>query len=262
MDQYITVTSRESPSRFTSSFNSVVNLTDGYEIAVKSVYHGPIFNVTEQNDSFKVNKGGVTVRFKIPHGFYDRSCKILRAAHKAINQSFDENYDGENLNLKDPPTLGFDSNGWTVLKLSIKSETFTFDDESPLFELLGCFKDTSDTNKIAVEDYPLESAVECGFLYSDVVKNSIINDSSARLMTCIPLYSKKGYSFYEFRNPDYKPLSVNSFTDLSFLITNQNGEDIKFEDSLGCDSEVSCDPNTNVQYPTILNLHIRRRKLG
>ena len=51
MDQHITVTSDNSPSRFVSNFNSVINLTDEYEIAVKSIYHGPVFNVTEENDS-------------------------------------------------------------------------------------------------------------------------------------------------------------------------------------------------------------------
>lgn len=60
----------------------------------------------------------------------------------------------------------------------------------------------------------------------------------------------------EFRNPDYKALSVNSFTDLSFVIVDQNGQDIKFDHSCGCGA--LSDSNAVVKYPTILNLHIRR----
>lgn len=254
MDQYITVTSGESASRFTSRFNSVISLSHGYEIALKSLYHGPIFNVTEENDSFTITKGDKTANFQIPHGFYDRSCEILRAAWKAINRSFDDDTNEDGLNLKKRPSFGIDPTGVVLLKLSQTSENFSFDDTSPLFEILGCFTNTPDRSKIEINDYPLETTVECGFLYSDVVKNSIINNSFARLMTCVPLRSKKGYSFFEFKNPEYKPLSVNSFTDLSFVIADQNGQDIKFDHSMGCGA--TCKPN--VEYPTILNLHIRR----
>ena len=254
MDQYITVTSGESPSRFTSRFNSVISLSYGYEIALKSIYHGPIFNVTEKNDSFTITKGDRTVNFQIPHGFYDRSCEILRAAWKTIQKTFDDGTNEDGLNLKKPPSFTIDPTGMVILKLSQPSENFSFSESSPLFEILGCFTETPDKTKIEINDYPLETTVECGFLYSDVVKNSIINNSFARLMTCVPLHSKKGYSFFEFQNPDYKPLSVNSFTDLSFVIADQNGQDIEFDQSSGCGA--TC--KTNVEYPTILNLHIRR----
>ena len=260
MDQYITVTSGNSPSRFTSSFNSVVNLTDGYEIAVKSIYHGPVFNVTEENDSFTIAKGSETVRLKIPHGFYSRACEILRAAFIAINQMFEEGFVGEKIGLREAPSFYIDSNGLTNLKLSAKTEVFKMSGDSPLFETLGCYSDTPDATRIEVDDYPLKSTMECGFLYSNVVKNSIINNSFARLMTCLPLRSKKGYNFIEFRNPDYKTLSVNSFTDLSFVIVNQNGVDIKFDHSSGCGA--ICDPNADIEYPTILNLHIRRSQFS
>ena len=256
MDQYITVTSGVSPSRFQSSFNSVVNLSGGFEVAVKSIYHGPVFNVTGDNDSFVITKGDKTTNFQIPHGFYDRSCEILRAVWKTIQKSFDDGTNEDGLNLKKPPTFGIDPTGMVILKLSQPSENFSFDERSPLFEILGCFMGTPDKTKIEISDYPLETTVECGFLYSDVVKNSIINSSFSRLMTCIPLQSKKGYSFYEFHNPDYKQLSVNSFTDLSFVITDQLGEDIKFDHSSGCG--VVCNPPNNINYPTILNLHIRK----
>jgi hypothetical protein len=233
-----------------------VNLTDGHEIALKSIYHGPVFNITEENDSFTIVKGDEEARLKIPHGFYSRSCEILRAAFLAISQTFKEDFQGKKVNLREPPSFWIDQSGSTNLKMSTKSEFFKMGGGSPLFEVLDCYSNTPDVNKIEIGDYPLKSTLECGFLYSDVVKDSIINNSYARLMTCVPLQSKKGYNFIECRNPDYKPLAVNSFTDLSFVIVNQNGEDIKFDHSSGCGSFYN--PISSVEFPTILNLHVRR----
>lgn len=148
------------------------------------------------------------------------------------------------------PSFGTNPDGRSYLKL-FRSEKFKFD-ECPLFEIFGCYLDSTGVNKIEIEDFPLKTTVECGFLYSDTVKHSIINNSFARLMCCIPLYSTKGYNYYEFVNPDYKPLSVNSFTDLSFVITNSNGLDVMFDHTQGCGT--SCN---SVNLPTVLNLHIR-----
>ena len=261
MDQHIIVTSGNSPSRFVSNFNSVVNLTDGYEIAVKSIYHGPVFNVTEENDSFTIAKENKTALFKIPHGFYSRSCEILRAAFEAINESLNDEYEGEKVDLREAPQFWIGTDGMTNLKLSHKTELFQMRGNSPLFETIGCYSDTQDVNRVEVDDYPLRSTMECGFLYSNVVKNSIINNSFSRLMTCVPLHSKKGYNYMEFRNPDYKALSVNSFTDLSFVMVNQEGQDIKFDHSYhGCGAMFK--PNVDIAYPTILNLHIRKRQFS
>ena len=251
-DQFIVVTSGSKPSRFSSNFNSVINVAAGYEIGVKSVFHGPVFNVTEENDSFCVSKEERKINLNIPHGFYDRSCEILRAAFQSI---LEYNESGDRVEhifklVLGKPIFGMNADGRHYLKLS-RSEKFKFD-ECPLFEIFGCYLDCNDVNKIEVEDFPLKTTVECGFLYSDTVKHSIINNSFARLMCCIPLYSTKGYNYYEFVNPDYKPLSVNSFTDLSFVITDSNGQDVKFDHTRGCGDTCS-----SVNLPTILNLHIR-----
>jgi len=256
MDQFVVVTSGSTPSRFSSSFNSAINLAGGYEIGVKSIFHAPVFNVTEENDTFTVVIKGHTVSYSIPHGFYDRSCEILRAAYQVMVQYIDDpnNEKLYGVDFTTPPSFGLNAEGTSFLKLPQRAEQFKFD-ESPLFDVLGCYIDTSDANKIQIEDFPLKTTTDCGFLYSDSVKHSIINNSFARLMCCIPLYSTKGYNYYEFINPEYKPLSVNSFTDLSFVITNHNGEDIKFDHSQGCSN--TCD---SVKLPTILNLHIRRTK--
>jgi len=253
-DQFIVVTSGAKPSRFTSNFNSVINVASGYEIGVKSVFHAPVYNVTEENDSFCVIKDDLKVNLNIPHGFYDRSCEVLRAAFKSILE-YNKDVTDEEVDLihrleLGAPSFGTNPDGRSYLKL-FRSEKFKFD-ECPLFEIFGCYLDSTGVNKIEIEDFPLKTTVECGFLYSDTVKHSIINNSFARLMCCIPLYSTKGYNYYEFVNPDYKPLSVNSFTDLSFVITNSNGLDVMFDHTQGCGT--SCN---SVNLPTVLNLHIR-----
>ena len=249
-DQFIVVTSGSKPSRFSSNFNSVINVAAGYEVGVKSIFHAPVFNVTEENDGICVIKDDEKVNLKIPHGFYDRSCEILRASYQEIlehNKIRDTGDELLEIQLGSP-SFGMNTDGRSYLKLA-RSERFKLD-ECPLFEIFGCYLDNNDVNKIEIEDFPLKTTVECGFLYSDSVKHSIINNSIARLMCCIPLYSTKGYNYHEFVNPDYKPLSVNSFTDLSFVITDSSGQDVKFDQTGGRGAAY-------VNLPTILNLHIR-----
>lgn len=250
MDQYITVTSGRSPSRFTSNFNDAINLSGDYEIAVKSVFHGPLCNVTSDNNTFAVSKGDNTVYFTIPEGFYSTPCEILGAAHRELMKTYSPDYVGPEINLKESPSLTVSPQGYAILKLSMRAEVFTFDKKSKLFELVGCMGSMADQNKIEAEVLSFQNRTSCGFLYSNIVTNSIINESSARLVTAIPIISKKGYNYYEFTNPCYKRVSVSAFTDLSFVLTDQNGRDLYFDQYFHPDSDV-------IEYPTIINLHIR-----
>ena len=74
-------------------------------------------------------------------------------------------------------------------------------------------------NKFNANHYTFEAATEAGFLYSNIVDNSMINQQQSRLLTLIPIRSKSGYNYHEFTNPVYGPLSVHSFTDITFALT-------------------------------------------
>ena len=90
------------------------------------------------------------------------------------------------------------------------------------------------------------------FLYASPVENSLINNKESRMLTPIPVTSKQGYNYVEFTQPLYRKISVRHFMDISFEILDKNGKKVEFN-LYGDDLD-----QENREYPTILNLHIRR----
>jgi DNA repair ATPase RecN len=97
---------------------------------------------------------------------------------------------------------------------------------------------------------------DLAFLYSSIVENSLINNKESRLLTTIPITSRRGYNYFQFSQPIYRTISVRQFMDISFQLLDKKGNFFKFN-LYGDDvTEV------NREYPTILNLHIRQAIKG
>ena len=96
---------------------------------------------------------------------------------------------------------------------------------------------------------------DLAFLYSSVVENSLINNRESRLLTTIPITSTRGYNYFQFAQPIYRLISVRQFSDIRFQIYDKNGELFKFN-LYGDDYNKG-----NREYPTILNLHIRKSRI-
>jgi len=94
-------------------------------------------------------------------------------------------------------------------------------------------------------------------LYASPVENSFINQHLSRLLTPIPVTSKVGYNYVEFAQPLYRKIEVTHFMDISLEIIGPDQERIKFN-LFGDDLKLDKDGNPVREYPTILNLHIRR----
>ena len=106
---------------------------------------------------------------------------------------------------------------------------------------------------IAVSMTPIVKT-DLSFLYSSVVENSLINNKESRLLTTIPLTSKRGYNYFQFSQPIYRAISVRQFMEISFEVLDRHGKFLKFNlfgDNLKEDQE-------SREYPTILQLHIRK----
>ena len=53
----IVVTSRDQdPADFNANYIDSININEGYEIALKSIYHAPVYNITTANNRFSVAK--------------------------------------------------------------------------------------------------------------------------------------------------------------------------------------------------------------
>ena len=105
--------------------------------------------------------------------------------------------------------------------------------------------------EISVSMKAIEKTI-LAFLYASPVENSLINDKESRMLTPIPVTSKKGYNYVEFAQPLYRKISVRQFMDISFEILDKNGKKVEFN-LYGDDLD-----QENREYPTILNLHIRQ----
>ena len=96
--------------------------------------------------------------------------------------------------------------------------------------------------KLDINNYSFDEETICGFLYSNIVENSLINQQQRRLLACVPISSASPYNFFEFHNPVYIAFSVHSFTDLNFVLTNVDGDILRMKGGI----------------PTVITLSIRK----
>lgn len=248
----IVTSGTQNPSNFVSNFVESININDGYEIAVKSVCHAPLYNITEDNNEFTVSTnltGNVyEYSYSIPSGFYENTCEVLLAMQNTIATSLSR----VKRVLKPPkwtPSLLSDPQK-VILNMNNRKR-----DEAQHFVLGGGAKDSllrdlgmcsSDKillPKLEVSNYVFDNSRSCGFLYSNIVTNSMINQQQSRLLACLPIDSKPGCNYYEFQNPTYRALSVHSFTDLNFVLTDVEGNILRMKSDV----------------PTVIALSIRKQ---
>ena len=275
----ITITSsHQNPADFSCSVLDALNLDEGYEVAVTKVFHAPIFNVTERNNRFTLAKPTpvhsvselstsvdeevrhLTVSdYYIPPGFYPTSCDILAAIHKVLVDKVELGHNhGASTLIENKPILSYSTTSPETMTLKIVDKKVKFlidkerDGDSILLSLLGyCFDE--ELSQLVVENYPFEISSVPGFLYSNIVENSFINQQRSRLLSIFPVSSKQGYNCYEVMNPIYSPLSAHSFIDVTFKLLDIHGETLKMDPVY-----TSWYGTETVLYPTIISLHIRK----
>ena len=257
MNQYITVTSGSSdPCDFISNFSNSININDGYEVAITRIFHGPVFNF-DSNTKFTIIRGNAVVNFKIPAGFYETTSHVLLAIYNTLVKSIND--PSRHGIIKTKPEFKNKQYGdSSYLKLLDVGVNFIIDndlrDTSEMVLQTFGYCVNSRFNRIDINHSVLQTATEAGFLYSNIISSSVIDNQRSRLLCCAPLTSSIGYNCYEFTNPAYLPLRVDSFTDISFQLRNVKGEKIKI-------AHLKEDHSTGddiVEYPTIIILHIRK----
>lgn len=243
MDQHITVTSgQQNPCDFVSNFTDAININQGYEVAVMKIFHGPLNNITSRNNTFALEINNETIRtFAIPEGFYESTCGIAKSIYDTIPKNIG---DGSSAVWK------YNAHGdGSIIKLP-KYVTFYSGKNGEYLELLKLFgycKDDIRFDKLEFSDMRLDNAAQVGFLYSNIVPNSLVNQKQSRILGIFYIKSKKGYNCSEVMNTSFLPLSVHSFTDIDFLITNVHGEVL----------EINALEDGKVTYPTIIVLRIK-----
>ena len=280
MDQYITITSSDQhPCDFVSNFADAINLNDGYEVAVTRIYHAPIYNITEACNTYTLVhnlENYAPVIHSIPVGFYATSTSVLNAIYKDLKKHVDltipstssetgrggagqPNVRPRTTVITVAPNMTYKSSGEAcTLEISQKAASpdkgihFMMGEASPLLKVLGYVIEKK-THRLDVNHYTLTNATETGFLYSNIVANSMVNQQQSRLLALVSIQSKIGYNFHEVTNPVYNPLSVHSFTDVGFTLTNVRGEIMRMDTV-----QSSKEDDKAIKYPTVITLHIRK----
>ena len=88
----IVVTSdNQNPANFVSNFVDSINVNDGYEIAVKSIFYPPPYNFTKDNNEFTIatviNGKEYYYSYAIKPGFYENTCQLLQKMQQSIKSS-------------------------------------------------------------------------------------------------------------------------------------------------------------------------------
>ena len=262
MDRYITITSQDqNPSDFISHFGENLYLEGDYEIALKTVYHAPAFNITEKENVFEIYDKKTQLRYglKIPPGFYENEADVLSTIYQVVKELFEnpafinEDEDGEPLSEDQPePLLTKVEDKFRLGFQKPLATRFTFitGPKSPLTRYLG-YIFPSDTHMVSltVSGNAYLNSITPGFVYCSCVENSIVDMQQSRLLAMIPFESNSHYNYISIENPSYVPLASNSLRDVSFTICDRDGKLLQLESK-----------NEGVPpIPTMLVLHLRKR---
>ena len=230
----IVTSKKQRPNNFSSNFLDSISLADNFEIAVKGIFHGPTFNITELNNTFRIFDGTDSIaRLEISPGFYANTCDLI----KAIN----------NVCLVNEIKTSYKITSGKVLLRLPKSHGIGYGGkQDTLLSVLGFCENGVDStptylSQLAIDSYSLTNQSEIALLYSSIVSNMQINQQHSRLLACFPIKSVEGYNYHEVSNPMYRPLAVHAFIDLHFLLTDIEGKLLEFAD-----------------LPTVIILNIRK----
>ena len=253
---------KETPAKFFTQLEPI-KLNQNVGMAVKSIFHGNIKNVTIQNKKipFTVNVTGlrgVNADWKndfleIEEGNYSSTLAIIKTIALQFKNAFASDH-GFSARKKRPRLIKpLNAPFFDIDKSELDVEGNGFISIIPRHMFLNVTEETPwsifmFSNTVLEEDVSFRvrnvdytKSIQPTFLYSNIVENSYINGKLSRNLSTIPLSMNNGWSFYEFRNPTYVPIDVKEFSRIIIELRDMNGEFIKFDPA----------------FKTIINLHIK-----
>jgi hypothetical protein len=222
-------------SRFVTNIHPV-KLDVDMEMAITSVYHGPVLNVTEDNnrvyyaDPYRGTDEdldedpprwsvGTEDMVIIAPGLYKNAHTLL----KAISDALKSKSRSKRLML----TLDKDNN----LTITVRSVTILVKaTPNTPWDMLNIKSDYIAPDMItSLENIDFDLGTNPGFLYASIIENSYINGRLSRLLSVIPLSNGKEGGYHHFAYPNFVPITVKEFSDIVFEVRNMNGEYLKFD---------------------------------
>ena len=288
MDEYITLISpSDKATNFSTQFDSTIALNDTFEVGLTEIFHAGVCNICSNNNhfyiaSFKATSGSVrnlnphknSTRLTIPTGFYKSTIDVIEAIKVSVDgftRQGGRNGKWFETDLDKPLTtitylsksksdrranpIGPYEDEIISVKLSLDSKDLKFyqpKSETTTLTLLGKGSNSL-TGELHVVNSELESNDDIGLIYCSLVKSSRLNNKNTNLLAIIPLARglTSKYTHYSVTNPTYYPIAVTSFERIHIEIRNVIQKPIHIQ-HLSLEDQAL--------YPTILTLHIRKRR--
>ena len=245
----------ETPAKFFTQLDPV-KLDENVGMAIRSILHGSIRNVTPQNNKirFLVNVDEsnpldlVEDVLEIEEGNYSSTLAILKSISLEFSKAFKIRGNRRPRLIKPvrPPYLETNENEMDIagngyISFKPKNMYLIFSRDTPwsIFEKREFTLDEDETFRVKNINY--SKTIQPTFLYSNIVENSYINGKLSRNLSTIPLSMNSGWNYHEFNNPVYVPIDVKQFSKIEIQLRDMNGEFIKFDPA----------------FKTIINLHIK-----
>ena len=221
-----------------------VKLSDNTGLAVTSIFHGEVFNVSSSYNKIHftahisqgvelVEKHWVT---EIPAGHYTSTFLILNAIHEAFER--DENHISSLPGSKKPQFEVVLTKG-DVITVVVRNMQIKIDNEDTPWKIIGV-KSKEDFSK-SIKNVNYSQNLSPAFLYVNIIENSYINGRLSRILSMVPISMKSNWSYYEFSFPNYVPIDVKEFSKIHIQINDLRGKLVEF----------------NPEYKTIITLSLR-----
>ena len=255
----------ETPAKFFTQLDPI-KLSQNMGMAIKSIFHGSINNVTSENKKipFLVNlnphEGGIPdwvgEYLEIEEGNYSSTLAIVKAIAIEFKKAFGGGGSGARrrkptrtarlIKPNNPPYIDInesemDVNGNGFITITPRNMILKINKETPWSVFWSRDHIIEDNFSLRIRNVNYTETIQPTFLYSNIVENSYINGKLSRNLSTIPLSMNNGWNFYEFHNPTYVPIDDKEFSKFIVELRDMNGKFIKF------------DP----EFKTIINLHIK-----
>ena len=251
----------DSPARFSTRLEPV-KLKENVGIAIKSIFHGSINNISVENNKipFTVNLASAlgpdewrNGELEIDVGNYNSTLAIIKSIALEFEKTFGRAAQSSrrkkpprSITPKVPPTIEIDESEMDItgngfIGIKPKAMHLIFKKDTPWYIFTKEDYVLRDGETLRIKNIDYHKTIQPTFLYSNIVESSYINGKLSRNLSTIPLSMNSGWNFHEFNNPVYVPIDVKEFTNIIIELRDMNGDYIKF------------DPG----FKTIINLHIK-----
>lgn len=237
----VVVGTGSNPSKLHTQLDPV-RLTSDMGMTVTSICHGEAFNITKDNNSFRlwltlvdgimISTDGI-MTFKdedarsiaVPEGRYNTTEELIEVVFTQMEATVRNiTKDTHRYNVTKSVKKASDRIIITTNHVYIEATG----ESNKLWHLLGVDKDIKSNSEIEISRRDLKFGINPAFLYVNIVESSYINGKLSRNLALLPISLTPGCSYYEFNNPVYIPISVQDFSHILLEIRDRHGEYIKF----------------------------------